>query len=94
MEESICRREGVRSRLRSVGVWAYCLSLAGCCTTPVTAPPPVIIPLSLTAPCEHEAAPETNGELLDSYMDAVTTIRECNTRISAIKQLVQDAGKD
>ena len=73
-----------------MGVWAYCLPLAlvGCCTT--EAVQPVVIPPSLTAPCEHDANPETNAELLDAYVEARTTIRECDRRLQSIRTILDD----
>lgn len=89
MEANPGGSQGIGPQLRRLGIAAGLVSLAGCCTAPVipTTQKPVIIPLSLTAPCEHEASPETNGELLDAYAEARLTIAECDARLAQIRLL-------
>lgn len=59
--------------------------LAVGCTRTIYMPTPV--PAGLTAPCVHEAAPRTNGELLEAYEDARIVIAQCNVRLDAIRGL-------
>jgi len=59
--------------------------LAVGCTRTIYVTTPV--PASLTAPCVHEASPETNGELLEAYEDARVVIAQCDERIGAIRNL-------
>lgn len=69
----------------------YCLlvlTLAGCSTTPVA---PIVeripVPATLTAPCIYNYTPETNGELLDAFLDLKALLAECDERMTVIRSL-------
>ncbi len=66
--------------------------LGGCGICTETAPPErvrVPIPDSLTAPCVYdEPAPQTNGELLEAYGEALYVIRTCDARIQSLRGLL------
>lgn len=49
--------------------------------------PAVRLPASLTAPCIHEADPQTVGELMVAYAEARLTIAQCNERLARIREL-------
>jgi hypothetical protein len=70
-------------------------ALGGCAFRGGTAPPEVLrvtIPASLTAPCTYShPPPETNGDLLEAYGEALWVIRECDKRIQSIRTVTDGA---
>lgn len=73
-----------RASLAAAGLSA---TLVACCPQP-RAPEVirVVVPADLTAPCLHEADPETVGELYLAYADARLELRLCNDRMDRIRR--------
>lgn len=74
-------------RTASLATAGLSSALVACCPTP-RAPEVVrvVVPAGLTAPCIHEADPQTVGELYLAYADARHDLAECNDRIDRIRR--------
>lgn len=72
-----------RASLAAAGLSA---TLVACCPTP-RAPEVVrvVVPAGLTAPCIHDADPQTVGELYLAYADARFELANCNDRMNRIR---------
>ena len=70
----------------SLAAAALSSCLVGCCTTE-TVTVTVPLPSALTAPCLHDADPQTVGDLYTAYGDARQALGECDDRMSRIRAL-------
>ena len=79
-----------------LGVILVCLSLSGCSSAPVirTVPVEVVrfqylpIPAPLLLDCPSDIGRlETNGDLLDAYLEEKRAKEECQGRLKAIREL-------
>lgn len=80
----------MRSKLILCGLLPACLAA---CVTSSPQPLPVLIPASLTAPCQRPPLPQlvTNEDLAQAYLESLDSFASCSHRHQALVRAVQPA---